>query len=499
MIVRYFISIDARWEAHAEFALQLLLEGIGVKGKRVRHIDSADLYYSADKLQHQSLVSPIWIRATEVSSWDYASPGLVWINEIPVLYQGPKPDELGTHGALAADLVYSTYAVVTGVLERAEERDAWGVPVALGGFLKTSALLETPVIALYCKRLTALLADLFESRDKTPLQVTPLWPNEKKCAAVISHDVDGPFYRPALGFHAKHLKQYLKRRDLNGLKSGSRSLMKTMALTLLGRIPAATEDPNFGFEAWMRAEGQMSATSCFYVAVTSSADDEGHLVDVSYDFRHPAMVDALNLAISKGWEIGLHASVNAQHSARQFQKEKALLESVLNGYKVRGLRHHYWAMNCENPEGTLWKQADAGFEYDSSLGMNDSPGYRRGMVWPYNPFDRDRKTLTSVLEIPPTLMDGGVYYHNVQEEEGKALVRAHLKRTFQAGGAAVLDWHVEQMNPARLRGAGPALMSVLTELRDDQGVFWASPAQLADWWIQRRHQMEAQVQEQAAD
>jgi hypothetical protein len=54
------------------------------------------------------------------------------------------------------------------------------------------------------------------------------------------------------------------------------------------------------------------------------------------------------------------------------------------------------------------------------------------------------------------------------------------------GGAVVLDWHLEQLNPKRLYGAGPILARVLAELAGDSDIYWASPYEVAQWWRTRQ-------------
>ena len=111
------------------------------------------------------------------------------------------------------------------------------------------------------------------------------------------------------------------------------------------------------------------------------------------------------------------------------------------------------------------------------------------MIWPYFPFDHERGERVPLLQIPPTLMDGGIFYHEVTPQEGLRQIRDHFREVFYVGGAVVLDWHLEQLNPARLRGAGPVLARMLGELAHDGDIFWASPLQLAKWWQERRRQI----------
>src|SRR5581483_3590238 len=117
-------------------------------------------------------------------------------------------------------------------------------------------------------------------------------------------------------------------------------------------------------------------------------------------------------------------------------------------------------------ESTLELHANAGLSYDSSLGLSDTPGFRRGMIWPFVPFDRTRGREAPLLEVPPTLMDGAIFYHPVTAEEGRRQIEAHVDAVKAAGGAVVFDWHLEELNPARLNGAGPVFADFLRGLAD---------------------------------
>jgi hypothetical protein len=203
------------------------------------------------------------------------------------------------------------------------------------------------------------------------------------------------------------------------------------------------------------------------------------------------MVSQLRRAVDAGWEVGLHASINARRVPSRVADERATLESAIPGLQVTGVRHHYWALDPELPERTLWHHVDAGLTYDSSLGIDDAPGFRRGMMWPFRPFDSERGEEVPILEVPPTLMDGAIFRTRVTAEEGRRRIEEHIGQVRKFGGAAVLDWHLEQLNPARLRGAGPVLGSVLAELAGDSDVFWATPAEIASWWRSRRARIEA--------
>lgn len=485
-MIRYALKIDPRWEAHARYALELLLEGGGLACMLVEDEGAADIVYSPTP----PAAGPLWIRADHVDNWDDPAPQLAWLDTLPILYQTLRPEESGLGARLIeADIVYSAYSLVTGALERSLPKDAWGVPIFASSRPHESGLLKLPIIAMYAEfLLERLRRRAGSSSSSTAIDPVPRWPGGKKHAVILSHDVDDPFSTPRPGYFLRRARTSAARRDWGRVYSDMR---QWAAMTMVRRYkpPAAERDPNFCFGQWLEIGRELGVTACFYVAVVSSAESCGAPNDVAYDFRHPAITGALRRAAQAGWEIGLHASINAKFSSGRLAGEKQLLESRLDGYTVEGLRHHYWSMDAETPDSTLWSHHAAGFKYDSSLGINDVPGFRRGMIWPFQPFDRSRKSILPILEIPPTLMDGGIFYRPIAFEEGCRKIKEHVALAFKYDGAVVFDWHMEQLNAARLHGAGPALVSVLRELAQDSDVYWASPAEAASWWNLRRQQI----------
>jgi hypothetical protein len=477
VLIRYALETDPRFDACADYAVRLLLEGIGVAGRRVEISGEPDLVYARsapDRLGDRTL----WIRAAEVADWNQPSPTVTWLGDMPVLGGAHSPSGDGAaDGHVAEDIVYSAYAAVTGARERAAPKDSKGVPTGSGA----EPLVERPVVAMYCRHLSAML----ERRRGGALERVPLWPHGRTYAIVLSHDVDVPFTRAPWAFYTRRLVKDLRTPRLRAAVRGLMQMGKVAAVTRVGRRKSAADDPNFQFDAWIEFERSLPTSSCFYVAVTTSADTLGSPYDVNYEYRDPEVVAQLRRAVDAGWEVGLHASINARRLPGRISEERAMLEGVL-GSPVRGVRHHHWALDPELPERTLWEHAHAGLRYDSSFGLNDAAAFRRGMIWPFQPFDTERGEELPILEIPPTMMDGSIFYRRVGAAEGRRLIGLHIGRARELGGAAVLDWHVEQMNPARLHGAGPALVSVLSGLVGDSDVYWAAPHQLADWWLERR-------------
>ncbi len=128
MPVRYAVQIDPEWEDHAGYAIDLLLEGVGVLATRVGNPADADVVYSYDKPPTLPGAS-VWIQADQVRDWNAATARVSWLDDLPLLYQHQPPTSTGEASEdFLGDIVYSTYALATGALEQQQQKDAWGVP-----------------------------------------------------------------------------------------------------------------------------------------------------------------------------------------------------------------------------------------------------------------------------------------------------------------------------------------------------------------------------------
>ncbi|HZV00207.1 MAG TPA: hypothetical protein VFF73_26045 [Planctomycetota bacterium] len=478
----YWLAGDPTREVEARYALGLLASGAGVRLRPARSLQEAELVH-APSAQGVSETG-IWMRSGAPGPWDAPPETLTpfagtFVHAAP----GESPPALERPDRIGADLLYTTWIVATGAHERGQSRNSRGVPIQKGGVLERSGALAVPLIATYAN----LLARAFDQHHPGSPRL-PRWPDGKTRAVVLSHDVDLPFVGQTSHDKVRAAKNLLR---TGHLLVGSRRLLGAARQALRVATGAALrpeDDPNFGFEGWFALERELGARSCFYVATWTRTDVGADSFDVEYDFAQPAMARALRRAVAEGWEVGLHASINAKtRGVEGFAREKALLEDVI-GARIAGLRHHYWAMDPEVPERTLALHEGAGFEYDTSLGINDVPGFRRGACWPFRPFDPVMRRPSGILEVPPTIMDGAAFLPATRTD-GPEQLRRHFDAAFRAGGAVHLDWHLEQQNPRNLGGAGPRLAEALRELRSDSTIHWTTPGALARWWAQRERSL----------
>ena len=227
---------------------------------------------------------------------------------------------------------------------------------------------------------------------KNGIPTISLWPNNADFCLVMSHYVDEPYGNYTFRYYLDEFAWKL------GSNYSSISLFKTTVKLFGSTFNFLRDDKNFGFDFWYHLENKIGGNSAFYVSVINPYRDYSHRLDVPYNFDDYRIKKKLNELIESGWEIGLHASMNACESADRFLSEKYSLESILDGYKVRGVRHHYWRMGDDINKTHSFHMA-SGFEYDSSLGLNDDIGFRSGTIWPFQIKDYTTKNHSQFFEI----------------------------------------------------------------------------------------------------
>lgn len=467
MILRAYIASRCEDRAGALAALQVLVDGLGIRFVESA-LPTADLAYTAARPEGLGATG-IWIRRQErfVATLESALSGF---EQCLAALRTPSAGVCELH----QDLLKLVGFVVTGQAERQLPANGSGVPLLANS---SAALLRRPVVS----EIVEALAQVLAQRHPTFAERVKRWPGGATAALMLTHDVDAPYRRPRAGFYRSRLARDAKGGNPVVLARALGGWAKARLQN--GRSLPAAEDPNFGFDFWRRLEESLGGRGCFYVAVRSADEPGAHPDDVAYHAADPELKTALRLMQAAGWEIGLHASLRAAQDPGRFAVEKARLESLLDGAPVRGVRHHFWALNSEDPAETWNRQWKAGFAYDSSLGSNDAPGFRRGLAWPFLPGSQ------CPLQIPPTLMDGAAASDGGQGAE--TVIRRHLEQVFSIGGAANLNWHLEQSNPSRLGGVGPALVNALSTVRARSDIWIATPAEMAEWWAVRGRQRAA--------
>lgn len=174
-------------------------------------------------------------------------------------------------------------------------------------------------------------------------------------------------------------------------------------------------------------------------------------------------------------EIGLHG-IDAWFD---LSKARAELEQVrlVTGSQELGVRMHWLYFDQDSP--AVLDQAGA--DYDSTVGYNETVGYRAGTAQVFKPLQAGR-----LLELPLTIMDTALFFPkhlNLSPREAKEQVASIIDNAAQFGGCVTVNWHDRSIAPERLWG--DFYVQLIEELKV-RGAWFATASQSVAWFRKRR-------------
>ncbi len=364
------------------------------------------------------------------------------------------------------DIVLSSFWLLAGCEERFIPRDRNDSHQIQESFLYQNHLLHHPLVNHY----SLIIKNVF-AQTHNPL---PLWPDNKRYAVALSHDVDYPEMIKWI-----EALRYLAR-------CRQRSKISKVLDILRGR------ESFWRFEDWVALEQQYNMKSTFYFC-----GFQGNLLryfvvapDPFYDIRQQKFRKIIEWLDRNGFEVGMHSSYTAYRSLDQFRAEKQILEEV-RGKPILGNRHHYWHVHPENPAETALLHSSLGLWYDSSLIFERHSGFRRGVCAPFYPYDRVGGRAIPVLQLPPVLMDDQLYGHigytearNYQKEVDSLL---NAVRKFH--GMLIVDYHVRVFNDTFFPRWTDSYRYLLDSINRDDDFYCETLINVAKWWKEREEKI----------
>jgi hypothetical protein len=179
--------------------------------------------------------------------------------------------------------------------------------------------------------------------------------------------------------------------------------------------------------------------------------------------------------LTAGCEVGLHG-IDAWIDESSGRNE---LEEIrrLTGTTEVGARMHWLYFDQQSP---LLLET-AGASYDSTIGYNQTVGYRVGTTQVYQPLGTTR-----LLELPLHVMDTALFYPAYlglsRREAGTALDRM-ADNAVRFGGCVTINWHDRSVCPERLWDA--TYRDLIQDLRS-RGAWFATAGQAVAWFRKRR-------------
>jgi hypothetical protein len=183
----------------------------------------------------------------------------------------------------------------------------------------------------------------------------------------------------------------------------------------------------------------------------------------------------LNRVMAAGCEVSLHG-LDAWRDAAAGRQERSVLQGVIHGTE-NGVRMHW--LYFDRPSPVTLDQA--GFSYDSTVGYNETVGYRAGTSQVYRPFG-----CRHLLELPLHLMDTSLFYPdylNLDEQTARQRLARMIDHVAESGGVLTVNWHDRSIAPERLWGE---FYRQMLEDLSSRGPWFATAANAVAWFRKRR-------------
>lgn len=187
------------------------------------------------------------------------------------------------------------------------------------------------------------------------------------------------------------------------------------------------------------------------------------------------VADTLRRLSKADCEISLHG-LDAWIDTDRGREELQEIRSITGSENI-GVRMH-WLYFDKNSPATL---EEAGAAYDSTVGYNDTVGYRAGTTQVYKPFNAK-----NLLELPMHAMDTAFFYPNylnVSAERALELLDELFDNAAEFGGCMTINWHDRSVAPERLWGD---VYKNLIDRAKTRGALFLTAKAAVSWFRERR-------------
>jgi hypothetical protein len=336
----------------------------------------------------------------------------------------------------------------------------------------------TPALELHIDLLRELI-----TRSGIPLLEIPPVPDGYEFIACLTHDLDHPALRNHCCDHT--MFGFLYRATIGSLSEVCRGRKPLGALArnlgAAAKLPfvylGIAKDPWASFDRYLEIEAGLGSTYFVipmkgYPGRSSNGSAPGSRASgYSVDDIKPQ----LEKIIAAGCEVALHGIDAWLDSDRGGEEREELARSVAaaNG----GVRMHWLFFDEKSPE-ILDR---GGFSYDSTVGYNETVGYRAGTMQAYRP-----PGAASLMELPLLVMDTALFYpdrRNLSNARAEQVVWRILDDAARFGGAVTVNWHDRSIAPERLWE--DFYLNLLRELKT-RGAWFPTASQAVSWFGKRR-------------
>jgi peptidoglycan/xylan/chitin deacetylase (PgdA/CDA1 family) len=329
----------------------------------------------------------------------------------------------------------------------------------------------------------ALLRDIITGRAVPLVEIPPV-PEGYQFVACLTHDVDHPSIRKHIWDHTMFgflyraifgslRKVIFGKMTIQGLLANWAAVLK-LPFVYLGLAKDFWRDFD---DRYLEMEKDLRST--FFVipfANRPGSSSHGPAPAIrAAGYGAGDIADTIRKVISAGSEVGLHGT-DAWLDSSKGREELGEIRHLAGTSEI-GVRMH-WLYFGEKSHSTL---EAAGAAYDSTIGYNETVGYRAGTTQVYKPLDANH-----LLELPLHVMDTALFYPSylgLSALDAKSLVGRMVDNAVRSGGTLTINWHDRSLAPERLWGEFYG--DLIQELKS-RGAWFATAEQATSWFRKRR-------------
>jgi peptidoglycan/xylan/chitin deacetylase (PgdA/CDA1 family) len=371
-------------------------------------------------------------------------------------------------------------------LDRSTERVLARIGYDLFGEVRTLLMVGQPATNASMPALElhiAILRDLITGCGVPLVEIPPV-PDGYPFIACLTHDVDHPSIRQHKWDHTTF--GFLHRAVFGSLRNFIRGQMPvgqlvtnwSAALKLPFVHLGLAKDFWRGFaDRYLELERGIPSTF-FVIPFRDRPGENSHgpapmFRAARYDAQD--IGDTLQELLTAGCEVGLHG-IDAWVDSSKGREE---LEEIrrLTGTSEVGVRMHWLYHDQESPMAL----ERAGAAYDSTVGYNETVGYRAGTTQAYQPLQANR-----LIELPLHVMDTAVFYPAYLRQsprQARTLLGQMADNTVRFGGCLTVNWHDRSIAPERLWDT--SYSDLLQDLKN-RGAWFSTAGQAVSWFRKRR-------------
>jgi hypothetical protein len=307
--------------------------------------------------------------------------------------------------------------------------------------------------------------------------VRPTWPNGKRFAVCLTHDID------------EVADEEFWRRRWAEMKRNPSLRTRLNNLLELGcdwfRYKGGREPFHF-LEWWLNVEAQIDAHATLFFWPGIGSVMKRHKTDCQYDLMDRVTFDGQKSCVAeliqeirgRSCEVGLHASWFSFNDTEEMKRQKEALANVVKR-DILSVRQHYLHYDIRITPSVHY---EAGLKYDSTLGFNDNIGFRFGTCHPWHLYDLKGEKEIPVLEVPLIIQDTAMLNPakgmRLDEETAFQYLMQITERVEEMGGVLTLLWHP---NRVLQEGQMNLFLRTLRYLKE-KDVWFGSVEEIGQWW-----------------